>query len=229
MPGVIGVPCGEQGRWSAFWGSLCDLERPAGTRVLPGRGSSVAANRNLIASLALDMGAEWVFWLDDDLTFRPDTLLRLLRHDVPVVVGLSVQRHRGFEPLWLHRNTNTPDAFYTSPPPSLRADGLVPIAACTSGGMLTRRAALEAVGGPHWWTLGQFGPPDQWCDDLDFCRQLTEAGVPIYGDPSVRLGHLASVELWPHQLDDGRWTTILRDRTGDIIAHRPMAAREAVA
>ena len=120
MAGVIGVPCGEQGRWSAFWGHLCDLERPPGTRVIPGRGSSVAANRNLIARMALDVGAEWVFWLDDDLVFRPDTLLRLLRHDVPVVVGLSVQRHADFEPLWLHTNANAAAAFHAQPPPSSR-------------------------------------------------------------------------------------------------------------
>jgi GT2 family glycosyltransferase len=179
--------------------------------------------------MALDWGAEWVFWLDDDLTFRTDTLMRLLRHDVPVVVGLSVQRHADFEPLWLHTNVSAASAFYPQPPVPSRADGLVPLAACTSGGMLTRRDALEAVGGPYWWTLGKHGAPDQWCDDLDFCRQLTEAGVPIYGDPSVRLGHISHIELWPHQMPDGQWVTVIRDRSGNVITYRPMPqARAAV-
>jgi len=219
MRGAIGVPTSEQGRWSGFWQCLEELDRPADTKVLHVRGSSPARNRNVIAQTALEGGAEWVFWLDDDLTFRPDTLTRLLARSVDVVCGLSLRRQPPFLPLWLH--TNHPGdlrGFYHGP---FDGPDLVGLEACTSGGFLTRRRVLEAVAQPMW-TLGQMGVPDEWTDDLDFCRKVREAGIPIWGDPTVRLGHLTSLEVWPHQ-QDGAWYRLLM-RGGVVAMGEPWLA-----
>ena len=45
MNGIIGVPCGVQGRYSSFWGCLAHLE-PLTVRRETVRGSSPAQNRN---------------------------------------------------------------------------------------------------------------------------------------------------------------------------------------
>jgi GT2 family glycosyltransferase len=215
MVGAIGVPCAEQARWSSFWGCLEELVRPPGWAVVPVRGSSVAANRNLIAKIALERGAEWVFWLDDDLVFKPDVLMKLLARHCEAVVGLSLRRVPPFEPLWF--TENVPEQAYMLK--TLPADdALVPIAAGTSGGLLTSRRVLEAVGHP-WWTLGQFaGREDEWCDDMDFCRRLTRAGVQLYGDPSTHFGHIMNCDVWPYK--NGTWNRALA-RNGQAFAVIP--------
>ena len=213
--GAIGVPCAEQARWSAFWGCLEELERPSGWKVIPARGSSVAANRNLIARLALARGAQWVFWLDDDLVFQPDALTRLLARNVEAVIGLSLRRQPPFEPIWFTENVPEQRCMVKTLP----MDGsLMPIAAGSSGGMLTSRRVLEVLGSP-WWTLGQMpGRPDEWCDDMDFCRKLTAAGIPLYGDPAVPFGHITNCEVWPYK--NGQWNRVLA-RNGQAIAMWP--------
>jgi hypothetical protein len=220
VAGVIGVPCAEQARWSAFWGSVCDLERPAGWQVVPGRGSSVASNRNLIVRRALELEAEHVFFLDDDLVFNNQVLLRLLARNVEAVVGLSLRRQPDFEPLWFHTNQPTLDSMVRTLP----TDGaLMRLAAATSGGLLVKTDVFRRIE-PPWWTLGQFeGRADEWNDDLDFCRKLAAAGVPLYGDPSVRFEHTTNLQVVPH-FENGRWFVVLA-RGGQAIAALPMEDR----
>ncbi|MCE5247964.1 hypothetical protein LLG88_13715 [bacterium] len=207
--GVIGVPCAEQGRWSAFWGCLCDLERPAGWRVVPGRGSSVSQNRNLIVRRALELGAEHIFFLDDDLVFQPDVLTKMLERggQFDAVVGLSLRRMPEFKPIWFHANQPRLECMMRLA--DIPTDGsLVQLAAATSGGLLVRTDVFRRIDSP-WWTLGQFkGREDEWCDDLDFCRKLYEAGIPLYGDPTIRFGHITNLAVWPTVHGD-EWLTAL--------------------
>lgn len=206
MPeGFVAIPCGVQARSSLFWQCVEDLERPPGWRVpaRTARGSSPAANRNLLARQALEEGYEWVFWLDDDLEFRPDTLVRLLAHEVSAVVALSYRRQPPFEPLWLDACPGGGLQWAEVQDPAL---GLQRLAAATSGALLTHRSVLEAVGDP-WWTLGQFSR-QEWQDDIWFCTRLREEGLALYGDPLVRVGHTTDVSVWP-VWQAGRWHTCL--------------------
>lgn len=216
LEGVIGVPTAVHSRWASFWQCLEALERPPGWVVKPARGSSVAANRNLIAQWALEQGARWVFWLDDDMEFQPDALVRLLAHAQPVVVGHTLNRKPPFEAIWLTSHPAGGLAWVAAQAPDA---GLQRIEAATSGGLLTRADVLAAVGYP-WWTLGQF-TPDQWQDDIWFCERVRDCGFLIHGDPSVRMGHITDTSLWP-VWQDGRWHTLLA-RGAEPFAMMPTA------
>ena len=48
---------------------------------------------------ALDLGTEWVWFIDDDMLFAPDHLLRLLSHDVPIIPSLYCTRQEPFSAL----------------------------------------------------------------------------------------------------------------------------------
>ena len=48
-------------------------------------GPYVSANRQRMADGALDAGADALMWLDADQTFPKETILRLLKHDLPIV------------------------------------------------------------------------------------------------------------------------------------------------
>lgn len=218
--GVIGVPCAELGRWSAFYACLAGLERPSDWEVVQARGSSVSANRNQIVGAALEKGAEWIFWLDDDLTFRPDVLTRLLAHQVDVVCGLSLRRHPPFQPLWFSALEGERVTWVEDLDPDER--GLKRIAGCTSGGFLTHMSVFARVQAP-WWTLGHI-VADEWHDDVWFCRLLHEAGIAVWGDPNTHFGHMTNHEVWPHRGAEGQWNTVLA-RSNQAFAAMPMPLR----
>lgn len=58
-------------------------------RLLLQKFTPVSLNRNKIAQAALDWGADALLWIDDDQTFPPDTLERLLAHR-RVIVGCNI-------------------------------------------------------------------------------------------------------------------------------------------
>lgn len=204
---LIAIPCAVQGRWSSFWACVSELNLPPRVVIRTGRGCSPATNRNGLIDEAVALGAQWIWFLDDDLTFGPDALTRLLRRfddpAVDAVVPLSFRRQPPFRALWFDRTVPELDAMKdTLPPPG----PLVPLTAATFGGLLVRMSALRAIPKPYV-ALGQF-VPDQWDDDLYFCRKLSEAGVQLWGDSSVQFGHTTDVEVWPHYDTATGWSVV---------------------
>lgn len=226
VPLVVGVPCNEQGRWSAFWTCFAELERPSGSKIRICRGASPADNRNRIIDYTLSVGADWLFWLDDDLTFKPDVLLRLLalgESGYPWLVGLSM--HRKFpKALWFHRNDPDLSALVDGsalPDPA----SVMPIAGSTFGGMLIRTDLLRRIQ-PPYTTIGQIGNPEQWNDDLYFSQKVRAAGYQLFGVPAVRFGHITAIERWPYH-DGAEWHLVLAQGT-EPLAMLPCVETEQV-
>jgi hypothetical protein len=215
--GIIGVPCREQGRWSPFWQCLDRIDRPAGWRLEVQCNNSVAYARNIIAKKALDEGADYVFWLDDDLLFAADVLTSMLARRVEILIGLSMMRARrdtpgcSYKPLW----SNTP-LDYTSGYPvwhpvseiTRAPNGLMPLTSGTGGGVLMQTSVFRDVP-PLWWTMGQIRG-DLYFEDIGFYQRCLEAGIAIWGDPDVKFGHIHPVAIWPHE-DPSGWSTIIAD------------------
>ncbi len=196
--GVVAVPTAVSARWASFWAAVTEMDLPEGVVVRVGRGCSPATNRNGLIEEAKALGAEWIWFLDDDLVFFPDSLKRLLTHfenpAIEAVVGLSFHRQPPFKALWFHTADPAKEAMHgTLPPPD---DGLVRLYACTFGGLLIRMSAITRMEKPYV-ALGQF-VPDQWDDDIYFCRKFTEAGGALWGDPAVKFGHTTDIEIWPY-------------------------------
>ncbi len=215
--GIIGVPCREQGRWTPFWQCLDRLERPLGWRLDVQCNNSVAYARNVIAQRALDEGADHVFWLDDDLLFAGDVLLKLLARDQEIVIGLSLMRARrdspgcSYKPLWSTQPLDYSTGYPVWHPINAikpESNGLMPLLSGTGGGVLTATSVFQKVP-PLWWTMGQIRA-DLYYEDIDFYRRCHEAGVSIWGDPEVKFGHIHAVAIWPHE-DETGWSTVIAD------------------
>jgi hypothetical protein len=207
VDGLIAIPCAVQGRWSSFWACVSELDLPPRVVIRTGRGCSPATNRNGLILEAFRLGASWVWFLDDDLTFHPGVLKRLLmRLDDPAVeavVPLSFRRQPPFHALWFQRSSPEVGAMVsTLPPPG----PLLPLTDATFGGLLVRTAVLHRMEEP-WVAIGQI-KSDEWCDDLYFCRKMADAGVQLWGDSTVRCGHTTDVEVWPHWDEVNGWTVV---------------------
>lgn len=155
--------------------------------------------RNSLAQRAVDEGAEWLLFLDDDHVFPDDILIRLLAHDLPVVGALYLQRQVPFAPIAYSEKTD--DARYipidlTDAP----ATGLLEVAALGTGGMLIRTEVFRAMEYP-WFEHGRAS------EDLIFCDKVNELGLgPIHVDLGVRLGHMTPASIWPSQTDGEGWS-----------------------
>lgn len=59
---------------------------------------SIAANRNDGAKVAQEAGADWLFFIDDDMVFDEDMIYRILQHDLDVCGGLCVRKVWPYNP-----------------------------------------------------------------------------------------------------------------------------------
>lgn len=183
------------------------------------RGGSVniSSHRNNICLQFLDWGkADWLWMVDTDMTFEPDILDRLLENadpdKAPVVGGLCFGLDdKGMLFPTLYDITGTEEE-----PEFLRYDewapeSMVQVFATGAACLLIHRSALEAVrdfefvdaaGRPHKG-YGEVFPWFQETDfygrlmgeDITFCLRLGKAGVPVFVNTAVHLGHVKNRAL----------------------------------
>lgn len=67
-------------------------------RVLTDGGTLIQCVRTQLVRHSMEVGATHILWLDADMTFPPDTLLRLLEHNKPIVGANYTTRRPPFEP-----------------------------------------------------------------------------------------------------------------------------------
>lgn len=80
----IGIPTAGLLGDEIFY-SLMGMLKPAGTLVTKIKAVSVDVARNIIVE---KLERDWLFFMDDDQTFPPETLQRLMSWDLPIVSGL---------------------------------------------------------------------------------------------------------------------------------------------
>ncbi len=213
LRGAIGVPCREQGRWTTFWECVQRLRVPSDVQLVEPivrYDNSVARARNKIAEEALKQDLDFVFWLDDDMLFGRDVLASLLKHPEDIIIGMTMSRclidGNTFRPIWSDREMQGVE---WKPVNEIKvwANGLMPLVDGTGGGVLTRMGVFKLTPAP-WWTIGQVDP-DMFWEDIWFYRKMREAGVKVWGDPNTRFGHYSPDVIWPHQREDGTWSTVI--------------------
>lgn len=78
----------------AFMDALNGLKKAGGVGYVHGvvERTPIHMGRQSACDYALDQGFDWLVQLDDDATFPPDVIRRLLSHNKPVVTALAYQR-----------------------------------------------------------------------------------------------------------------------------------------
>ena len=197
MSGTVGVICDLAARYSSFTECLARMHSPANTAVEFGKGADRSVNRNHVVRQALSYGSEWVLFLDDDHSFPPTLLTRLLSHGQPVVASLYLRRAAPFHPIAYGARDET-GAYL---PVDLTGCGpaeLVPVVGAGTGGMLIRSEVFRALEDP--W----FVHTTEKSEDLSFCEKALEVGFPLFVDTGARLGHIAPAETFP-AFENGQW------------------------
>jgi glycosyltransferase involved in cell wall biosynthesis len=191
MSGTIAYCAREDHTYPLFAAALARLaQRHPDAQIVSMIGNDIADSRN---KAVLQAGGDWIWFIDTDMLFAPETVDRLLAHDVDVVQVLCLKRHPPHEPIvWessaVHLN-HAPDG----------TPRLVEVQSLGAGGTLYRRCVFESIPGP--WFEGVLGR-----EDTCFAQKVKAAGVRLYVDLATPVGHTTPIVVWPHyDLASGQW------------------------
>ena len=156
--------------------------------------------RNCIIQEFLLSDCTDLVFLDADVSWTPDQVVRLLRHDQDIVGGVYPFRRQdaqkaGDMPVRLLMGAEI-------------RDGLLEVEGLPTGFMRIRRQVIETLvaDAPHF--KKKDAPTEvplifertlengtRWGGDLNFCNKWRRTGGKIYADYEMRLGHAAKVVL----------------------------------
>ena len=145
-------------------------------------GTYIHTNRNDLAGTCLQAGADYIFWLDDDMSFPKDALLRLLAHNVPIVGANYPTRKIPVQPVAIKTigldGKSLPERLQTREEDT----GLERVEAIGFGCVLVKAQVFWDVGFP-WFENTRDKETSRWVgEDVDFCIKARAAGHDVFVD-----------------------------------------------
>ena len=192
MKTIIAVPCMDMVQTN-FMESMMGLISAGDCQVSYTKSSLVYDARNMLASKALNGGFDRILWLDSDMVFRPDLLIRLAKdmdEGREMVSAVYFKRKPPFTPicyktLEYSEHDNKP-AYKLEPYLDYPKDDVFKSAGCGFGAVMMTtdliRKVAERFGYP-------FSPMMGIGEDLTFCWRVNQLGVPIWCDSRIKVGH----------------------------------------
>jgi hypothetical protein len=150
----------------------------------------VYVGRDKLANKAMNECYTHMLWLDSDMIFTEDLLDDLMYSGKPFVTGIAHSRRAPhvsciFKELW---------------PKVDRWEGCeYPIQAFRIGGCGFACVLIETdiVRNVYNKNGTAFFPMRELGEDLAFCKRATDMGYEIWAEPSVKLGHIGHITIYP--------------------------------
>ena len=173
-----------------------------------------SARNSLTRQFLDDYDAEWLLWVDADMSFEHDAMERLLAAadpvERPIVGGLCFGMNLGaLFPTIYQFTTNEAGDLTTARMGDYPLDTLVPCAATGAAFLLVHRSAFEAIRDkafnaafPWFQETELAGEPAG--EDLTFCLRAGICGIPVHVDTVVHIGHHKSLVLTHDLFQDQR-------------------------
>lgn len=183
---LICVPCMDMVA-SGFAQSLAVLQKGGNeTAIVFECGSLIYDARNKLAKQAIKMQADYTMWLDSDMIFNPDTMVRLLEHNAPIVSGAYFRRSPPYHLVAFDKCDAETREWTDLPLPA----ETVKCGGVGFGCVLVRTDVLFEVAAKYkTW----FEPMNGFGEDLSFCYRARECGFDILLDPSITCGHVGHI------------------------------------
>lgn len=177
-------------------------------------GAQIQTARNTIVQTFLDdpdyAGVDWLWLLDADMEFEPDTLDRLIKSahpkDRPIVGGLCFALMKGDEheivpTLYRFRNHGQ-DNQELARVMDYQLDTMNEVDATGGACLLIHRSVLEKIredNKPPWPWFEERATGDDYgnslSEDVVFCLRARAAGFPIFVDTAIKIGHVKPVVI----------------------------------
>ncbi len=197
---AVCVPAGDDVKtfWAYDYAGMMvhtQKERPdIALQRLIATGSLIPRQRETLARAALESGqATHLLWLDTDLRFPKDTLLRMLARDVDVVAAGYTERSAPFRSTVFSNPRNYDERYYVTP----NDTGLRQVHACGFGCVLIRAEVFRRI--PEPWFLVGYVPHSgsHVGEDIYFWKQCAAAQIPVWLDQDLtkEVAHIGRFEF----------------------------------
>lgn len=180
------------------------------------RGYDCATARNKIAQLSMEIGADYVLMVDNDVKLPKNLLKNMLEEPVDVCLGYYAHRHadnvyRGQTCVCKLKDENG-KAYFNYPLESLYSAKEMAVAAekgirkirIHGGGMgcaLIKTDVFRKIKYPWYdWVNYNDKHRGMLSEDLYFCEQCKSRNIPIYTDSRARCGHMLRHMQWPEEV-----------------------------
>ena len=153
-------------------------------------GYQVDQVRNLIADWVVK-GYDYLFAVDSDISFAPDTLYKLLSHNKDVVSGIYRQRNADRQTLEIFEE-NDHGGYNHIDWEKIRGQGLVRVGACGFGCVLVKKQVMADIGYPQFAYKSAIDHNNTFSEDLYFALKAKEKRFELYADTSILCDHTGS-------------------------------------
>lgn len=155
-----------------------------------GLGSVIADKRNNIAKLALERGDDYVFFVDSDAQFPPDTLSKLLALDKDIVGAMYFRTYHPYEPN-LTEKVKVKGQTLLLVPKQWDREKAFKCWSVGTGTMLIKTKVFKALQEKlesEWFRFARIeGIPAG--EDVWFCNEAGKAGFEVWCDPTIDTKH----------------------------------------
>lgn len=189
---LIAVPCMDK-MDTAFVRCLLGLQKTGETAIQLLANSLVYMSREHLASFAVEQGAEWLLFLDSDMIFGEDLLVKLMQaaeeEKADVVTALAFRRRAPYTPtVWKNIEITEGDQPNIVEEFDELPEGRFEVAACGMAGALIRTDTLLRCFQEYRMC---FIPFPEFGEDISFCIRARQLGAKIICDRSVQMGHIS--------------------------------------
>ena len=197
MKTLIAVPCMDTVP-TPFAQSLLFLQKGEDTYPVFQQNSLIYDSRNLLSLYAIENQYDFVLWIDSDMVFPTDALMRLRQtledNHADMVTGLYFKRRTPSVPV-VYDELEEPTIENGTPVRHIHEftayprDDVTRVRGCGFGFCLTTTKLLKHV----WDDFGPAFTPYPWAgEDISFCHRVNKLGYPILLDSRVKCGHIGS-------------------------------------
>jgi hypothetical protein len=188
-----------------FVNSYLSLQKPPNNISISNVGSLTALARNQIVEIAQKQGCKYLMFLDTDMTFPPDTILKLMKHQKDVVSGLYFERYAPHRPVIRQDFDDGKEKGYALA--DYTKSDFMEVAATGGGCLLINMEVFDRLEKPYFDYRLEKAEKDHgvketfFSEDLVFCEKVRAAGYKIWCDTTIRCGHLIN----DYEISEANW------------------------
>ena len=193
---LICIPCMDQVP-ALFCQSLAMLTKTEECAIAFEMSSLIYTARNHMAKAAVEMEADLTLWLDSDMTFSPDLLIRLLetrrKTGAEIVTGVYYRRRAPYTPVLFDKlEINEEDQSADFSDFEDVPKDVFEVGGCGLGCALIDTSVFLDVFAKYG---NCFAPIGNNGEDAAFCWRARKCGNKIVADPKIKLGHVGQAVI----------------------------------
>jgi len=184
---MVGIPTASALLHRKFVQSLMSLRYPSGADVDINiiEGFQLPFARNRIVQNAIEKNCDYLFFIDADMVFPPDTLLKLFSHEVDFVNALAFRRIKPHYPCifkWIEEDGAYSTVQYSGGLQEVDATGMP----CVLIDMKIFKKMKEVWPNRPWY----YYRDNTFSSDITLCENARKLGYKIMIDTDLKIGHI---------------------------------------